>query len=211
MKKLMIVLLLSVVGCVSSYSQTKILSMFINKTDTIIIRQDTLHLNRSWIVPDDVKLQYAGNIGFLAIGASYHFSKDKYHMSIMYGYLPQSSGYSDISTLSIKNTFYIKHFKYKHFTLSPTAGISVNWGYTKNTFEELPEYYPEKYYFQNKIHLAPFIGFRMLSNKINKKGNKLGVYTELGTLDAYLLECIRTDYVKTKDILNLAIGFSYYF
>ncbi|MBI9064447.1 MAG: hypothetical protein JEZ14_20850 [Marinilabiliaceae bacterium] len=37
-----------------------------------------------------------------------------------------------------------------------------------------------------------------------------GVYAEISTLDAYLLECIRTSYVKPHMILSVAVGVTFY-
>jgi hypothetical protein len=113
-----------------------------------------------------------------------------------------------VQTLSYKSSW--KLFK-QHFRgdFVPKAGFSLNWGYTNNTFNKLPSYYPNKYYFQNKLHLAPFYGAEW---QINTKGvlSGIGIYAEMSTLDAYLLEFIRTKYVTIDKIWNLCVGLSLY-
>lgn len=90
------------------------------------------------------------------------------------------------------------------------AGLSVNWGYTNNTFNKLPPHYPGKYYFQNKVHLAPFAGAEFVLPIRDKNLKAIGLYGECASLDAYVLEYVRTRYVGLDDIVNFAIGISFY-
>ncbi|MGZ2369367.1 hypothetical protein ACXR6G_06245 [Ancylomarina sp. YFZ004] len=166
---------------------------------------------RKWYLPRDAKIQYAGNIGFLSVGATYYLAKDWYRVSLMYG---MASGRHDVETLNtvaLKNTFLIKKFKIKDFTIAPTAGLSINIGSTHNTYRKLPEHFPDDYYFQNKIHFAPFFGAIVYHPLPFKTITGMDFYLEVGTTDNYLLEAIRTDYVKYSEIWNLALGLSFYF
>ncbi len=166
---------------------------------------------REWYVPSQYKIQYAGGIGFMSAGFGYEVS-NTYQPALFIGYLNESFGGSKNSVLSIsvKNSFYfIKQPILKHFR--PYGGLSINWGNTNNTFRYLPEYYPDEYYFQNKVHFAPFLGAELFFNwKGRRPFNGLGVYAELSALDAYLLEAIRTDYVKAHMAMSLALGVTFY-
>lgn len=177
---------------------------------SMVIDEDTVRYKPRWFIPDQYKIQYAGSIGFLSIGFGYELS-NRYHPTIYYGYLSPSFGGSSnrVHTVSIKNLFQLSK-KPLWGCLRPTAGISINWGHTNNTFDKLPEYYPEKYYFQNKIHLAPFVGGELLFTVKNPFFKAFGIYSEVSALDAYLLECIRTDYIKPHMILSVAIGVTLY-
>jgi len=165
---------------------------------------------RKWYYPDAVKIQYAGNIGFMAGGISYDVS-NWYQLAIMYGMASDHSEAKTLNTVAFKNTFLVKKFHAGNFIITPTAGISVNLGSTHNTFRNLPDQYPDGYYFQNKIHVAPFFGAMVYHPLPFKTIKGVDLYTEIGTMDNYLLEAIRTDYVKLNEIWNLALGLTFYF
>ncbi|WP_461636546.1 hypothetical protein [Labilibaculum euxinus] len=168
-------------------------------------------IKRKWYLPRDAKIQYAGNIGFLSAGITYYLAKDWYRLSLMYGSTSMHSHVHTLNTVAFKNTFLIKQFHIGDFVVAPTAGLSINFGSTHNTYRNLPSYFPNDYYFQNKIHFAPFVGamvYHPLPYKIIKG---IDFYTEIGTIDNYLLEGIRTEYVKFYDIWNLALGISIHF
>lgn len=175
--------------------------------DTLTLKSDTFIITRRAFLPDHYILQYAGNIGFMAIGAGYDIG-NYFQMSILYGFLNEQFGDSKItvSTVSFKHNFTITRPLTK-LNFSPTAGMAVNWGYTENTFHKLPEHYPNKYYFQNKVHLAPYIGGNFSHNlKKSRYVRSLSFYYEVSSLDAYILEWIRRDYIKLSDIISLSIG-----
>jgi len=177
---------------------------------TKVIKNDTVTYKARWFIPGQYKVQYAGSIGFMSVGFGYQISP-RYSPALYYGYLGKSFGGSanTVHTISLKNTFLLTRQPLWGI-LNPTAGISVNWGHTNNTFNRLPEHYPEKYYFQNKIHFAPFVGGE-LKFKLKKSAFEAwGVYAEVSALDAYLLECIRTSYVKPHMILPVVVGVAFY-
>ncbi|MBI9064442.1 MAG: hypothetical protein JEZ14_20825 [Marinilabiliaceae bacterium] len=146
----------------------------------------------------------------MSVGFGYQISP-RYSPALYYGYLGESFGGSinTVHTVSLKNTFLLTR-QPLWGVLNPTAGISVNWGHTNNTFDRLPEHYPEKYYFQNKIHFAPFVGGELKFNLKRSAFEAWGIYAEVSALDAYLLECIRTSYVKPHMILSTAVGVTFY-
>ena len=166
---------------------------------------------RKWYLPRDAKIQYAGNIGFMSVGATYYLVDDWYRLSIMYGMASNHSEAKTLNTVALKNTFLIKRFYYKDFIISPTGGLSINLGSTHNTSRKLPDYFPDNYYFQNKIHFAPFFGALIYHPLPLKTIKGVDFYFEISTMDNYLLEAIRTDYVKYNEIWNLALGFTFYF
>lgn len=173
-------------------------------------RDDTIMVKPRWFIPDHYHVQYAGNIGFMSIGAGYCV-RNRYEPTLFYGLLNHTLGNSlaTVHTVSLKNSFILTR-KPIWGHLSPKAGVSVNWGYTNNTFNELPPHYPNKYYFQNKIHVAPFWGIEWQQALNNSHLKAMGLYIEFSTLDAYLLEFIRTRYVGFNDIWNMAVGISFY-
>ncbi|WP_234408304.1 hypothetical protein [Marinilabilia salmonicolor] len=123
-----------------------------------VISGDTVTYRPRWFFPKHAKIQYAGNVGFLSVGVGYHFW-DIYEATFSYGLLNEFLGGSHVTvhTLSLKNSFFLTQKPwFNHFW--PKAGIMINRGNTNNTFRKLPPHYPESYYFQNKVHAAPFWG-----------------------------------------------------
>lgn len=177
---------------------------------SVRIRNDTLLIKPRWFMPDHYMVQYAGGIGFLSIGAGYNLW-DWYEPTLLIGYVNETFGNSAkaVTTVSIKNSFVLfrKHLPEQ---IKFRGGISVNMGLTNNLFRQLPPHYPEKYYFQNKVFLSPFLGGEW-QIKLNQKHLKTGgLFFEFNTRDAYLLECLRTDYVKFHKIWNLGLGVTIY-
>jgi len=213
LKKNIIILLFLTVCFSSAYSQIFIDSSYLKKNTVLIINSDSIIFPHKGIVPDHYKTQFAGNIGFLSIGTGYNFGSS-YELTLMGGFVNKFFGgcEKNVFTVALKNNFNLSKPLYFNSKMSfvPAAGISVNWGYTHNTFEKLPPHYTEKYYFQNKIHLAPYIAGK-LRYDINYKIYKYAeFYAEVGSLDIYILECVKNRYVTLDKILNLALGVSLY-
>ena len=162
-------------------------------------------------MPRAAKVQFAGNMGFISLGATYYFVKDWYQFSIMYGMAGYHSEAETLNSVAFKNTFMIAKFHYKNFTIRPMLGFNMILGSTHNTYRVLPAYFPKDYYFQNKIHFAPFAGFSIHHPLPFKSIKGVDFYTEVATMDNYLLEAIRTDYVKLNEIWNLSLGLTFYF
>lgn len=176
-----------------------------------IIKGDTVHIRPRWFFPSHGKVQFAGSIGFFSVGAGYRLW-DVYEPTLMYGHLSPDFGGSSVKVqaISLKNSFFMTQEPwFNHFW--PKTGLIVSWGNTQNTFKKLPPHYPEKYYFQNKIQIAPFWGGEWYISLRDKHLTGLGVYFEFSALGPYLLEAIRTDYVTMKDVWSLGLGVSFYF
>ena len=180
------------------------------KERIVVIKNDTITYRHRWFIPGQYKLQYAGSIGLMSIGFGYAITPT-YQPALFFGYLSENFGGSKNSVISIslKNSFYFtKQPLFKYF--KPYGGLSINWGNTNNTFRRLPDYYPKEYYFQNKVHFYPFLGGELKFAIHNRYFDGVGVYTEFSAMDAYLLEAIRTEYVKPHMALSMAIGVTFY-
>ncbi|RCW31343.1 hypothetical protein [Marinilabilia salmonicolor] len=176
-----------------------------------VISGDTVHYRSRWFFPKHAKIQYAGSVGFLSVGVGYHLW-DIYEPTFSYGLLNEFLGGSNVTvhTFSLKNSFFLTQKPwFNHFW--PKAGLMINRGNTNNTFRKLPPHYPESYYFQNKIHAAPFWGGEWYQPLKDKHLTGWGFYFEFSALDAYLLEAIRTEYVTMLDVWSLAFGITFYF
>lgn len=176
------------------------------------LKEETITYRPSWFIPDNFSIQHAGLIGYMSIGVGYDFNSS-YHPTLYYGLLSESFGGSSVTvhTVSLKNSWdLIRRGRVGNFT--PKAGVSINFGYTNNTFQKLPAHYPNRYYFQNKVHAAPFWGVDYKRALGNGSGffKAASIYAEMSTLDAYVLELVRTKYVSLDKIWNLSLGVTLY-
>jgi len=176
--------------------------------------QDSISIKKKpCYIPDYVKVQFAGNIGFFSIGFGYQFLNNHLYTELLYGYVPVSiSGAEKIHTITLKNTFPILNKDIKTITLSPIAGFTTSFETGNNSFLILPDKYPEGYYSTNAFHFTLFIGAKVHRNFINQKIMRgVDLYFELGTVDNYLWYAILSKEVKINKIISSAIGINLYF
>ena len=176
-------------------------------------QDSTLVKDKAWFIPDYVKTQFAGNIGFLSVGFGYKFLNNHLYSELLYGYVPVSiSKAGKIHTITIKNTFSVFTKKVNKFALSPITGFTASFETGNNSFLKLPDKYPEGYYGTNAFHFTLFIGALVHKDFTNSKIiNGIDLYFELGTVDTYLWYAIISKEVKVNKIFSSAIGVNLYF
>lgn len=170
------------------------------------VAKDTSRRNK--LVPDHVKTQYAGGIGFISLGLGYQSRGEQLEGDFYYGYVPKSVGGLYIHAVSSKLTWHmVKKLQGKSFELRPlSAGVLVSYTFGKQYFLFWPENYPYSYYdFPTALHAGVFIGGRV--DKPFKNGQRVGLYYELGSNDREISSyLVNRSSLKLTDILNLAIG-----
>lgn len=164
-----------------------------------------------WYFPDHIKLQFAGNIGFMSGGPGYISRNRTLETDLMFGYLPQKFGGDALVSITskisyspwripLRNTFNIVPFSlgfYMSYTFGPQ--FDTKW----------PSYYPEGYYWwATAIRPGAFIGGKAGKDlQLFKRKRAMELYYELGTYDLLLISYVQnTGYLKFGDILNLAFG-----
>lgn len=160
------------------------------------------------LIPDFLKLQYAGNIGLGSIGIGHYWWKEHMQTEIFYGYVPSRVGGNTIRTVAVKNTvnLFSYHLGDKIF-IKQQVGFSTNLAFTKRTYFKLPDYYPNNYYSPNAIHALPFLSQEcILPLKSYCVVKKIGFYTELSAVDTYLYQSSKSKQVRFIDAWSLAIG-----
>lgn len=178
--------------------------------------EDRFDSERKWFMPDHLKFQFAGNIGFLSGGPGYISNNKTLETDLLFGFLPQKFGgdgllsttlkttYSPWS-IPLKNSFYIKPF---------SIGFYLSYTFGKQFDTKLPSYYPVGYYWwATSFRPGAYIGGKLGKDLvINKRQRSLEMYYELGTYDLLLISYVQnTGYLKPADIVNLAIGLRYGF
>jgi hypothetical protein len=192
------------------FSVSVILLFFIK----LYAQEPNLVKDKSWYVPDYVKVQFAGNIGLVSVGAGYQLFNKVLYTELLYGFVPESVSKSDeIHLITIKNTFPIFRKELgKNFTISPIAGFATTYEIGANSFTTLPSIYPEGYYVPNAFHFTLFGGAMVHKDfKDSKMIKGADFYFEVGTVETYLWYVITSKEVSTSDVFSTSIGINFYF
>ena len=160
------------------------------------------------IAPDHIKFQYAGGIGFLAIGLGYESKKGKTEGDFFYGYVPKKPGGIEIHAVTGKFTWSpLKIINKGVIQIKPLSfGVLLNYTFGDQYFLFSPENYPYSYYgYPTALHAGAFIGGQINGKPL--KAKQLGLYYELGIYDVELASYLSNSKgLKLGDILNLGIG-----
>jgi hypothetical protein len=156
-----------------------------------------------------VKAQYAGNIGFVSVGAGKTFWNQKVTLDLSYGYLPKTLNGVSVHTVAFKSIY---HFKGKQLGKSRVGiytGAGVTYNVTSNTYVRYPDYYPEGYYDSNAFHLIPFIGTKLSVPIDTRHFNRMSVYSEFGSIDYQIWYAIENKTIKLNQIWNFSFGLAF--
>jgi hypothetical protein len=160
-----------------------------------------------WL-PEYLKLQYAGGIGFMSVGVGYQNRKEKLEGDFYYGYVPESVGGVSIHAVSAKITWHpVKPVGWRSWQLHPLSfGALVSYTFGKQYFLFSPKNYPYSYYnFPTALHGGAFVGGRL--DKVFGSGRKLGLYYELGSNDREIVSFAQNgSSISVTEVLNLALG-----
>lgn len=173
--------------------------------------QNAEEVGRTWYEPDHFKLQFAGNIGFLSVGAGYLHGNDHLESDLYLGYLPKSIGGDHIISLSAKITYApwtlpLSH-NYSVIPFSTGPYLSYSFGSQFDTF--LPNEYPNGYYWwASSLRLGAFIGGSIRKSiKSSSRFSGVALYYELGTYDLKFISFFQNpDYLNITDILSMSLG-----
>jgi hypothetical protein len=159
--------------------------------------------------PHYIPIQFAGNIGFIASGVGYASRRDRYQISFLYGYAPESLAGVKIHTLTAKTIFHLYRFSVdKQHTLLPYAGLGLSLDVAGRPFFFQPPDMPRGYYdFPKSVHLIPSAGIKLRKLKNDQKIIRgLEIFTEVTTVDAYVYYLFLSEEVRMNRLLSLAIG-----
>ena len=163
------------------------------------------------LLPDHVKVQYAGGTGFISVGAGYSNKNQKLEADLYYGYLPESIGGVRIHSISTKFIWLpVNAVRVKKYVLEPLmTGLVVNYSFGKQYFSFDPSNYPYRYYsFPTAIHSALFFGSRAGVNlPTNSSVHRLSIYYEIVSFDREIISLLSNPKsLHIPDIVTLALG-----
>lgn len=178
-----------------------------------VIAQETYDrdIQRKWFLPDHLKLQFAGNIGFLSGGPGYISRNKTLETDLMFGFLPQKFGGDALVSTSLKTTYspWVIPLKNTYYIKPFSLGFYVSYTFGTQFDFKLPSYYPQGYYWwATSVRTGAYIGGK-LGKEVTfaKRKRSLEAYYELGTYDLLLISYVQnTGYLKPSDIVNLAFG-----
>jgi len=169
----------------------------------------------SKFLPDYVKLQYAGGIGFLSTGVGYTFIDHRLDLSLFYGYVPTWFTVDDLHSLSLQ--FTAKFFRFKASKNVEILPLNIGW-YLHHTFGseywvKLPDHYPEEYYWWSPgrnagVFLGGEIKTKLFANKTPASGTAF--YVRVGTRGLYLSSKVGNSSIPISDIVELGFGVAIY-
>ncbi len=154
---------------------------------------------------DYLKVQYAGEIGFLSIGMGKRFG-EIYSLEVFNGYVPKSIGGSEIEAIAIKNLFDLIDFSLLEKNLIFYFGVNIYHVTGLDYQSSRHSSYPEQYY-----RLGSIRGLFSFGLDLNITADH-GVYFESGLNDIILTNYFNNpDDVDVKKYVSHGFGYKYIF
>lgn len=170
----------------------------------------------SKLIPTQLKIQYAGDMGFLSLGPGWDLGKKhRWEINTFVGFIRETNVSPTHITFTLKQTY--KPFRVslgEKFELEPlTAGFYITKVFGQYFWQRLPDRYPKGYYFwalntRFNVFLGEAITFRF-SKYLS--GDTLSLFYEFNTNDLYIISAINNDYLNIMDIINLSFGVKFTF
>jgi len=167
------------------------------------------------LLPDYVKLQYAGGIGFLSAGVGYTFIDHRIDVSAFYGYVPTWFTVDDLHSVSLQ--FTAKLIRIKASENIEILPLNIGW-YLHHTFGneywvKLPDNYPDEYYWWSPgrnagVFIGGEIKTKLLASKTPASG--MAFYVRAGTRGLYLSSKVGNSSIPITDIIELGFGVALY-
>jgi hypothetical protein len=164
---------------------------------------------RAWYLPDQAKLQFAGDIGFLSPGVGYAWAERRLEGDLFFGWVPRAVGGEDIVSFTGKLTWLPWELPLgRRWLVRPfSAAVQLTYTLGHEYFLVLPERYGPNYYdFETALRAGLALG-----GTVGRRGGgalkEIGVYWELVALDAMLVIWYRnTGTFGPRDVFTLALG-----
>jgi len=165
------------------------------------------------LLPDYLKLQYAGNIGMFSAGFGYSFFGRHVNTALHYGFVPGSYSAKSIHMLSSKTSFSFLHFKPgKTISVHPRAGAFITFLINNkiSSFSSIPGYATSKLNQPNSIHTGFFVGFGLFQ-QLKNSDDSIELFLEYGTIGSYFKYVLDNSEIGFFDIYSLGLGLGYHF
>jgi hypothetical protein len=172
--------------------------------------------SRKWYLPDHLKLQFAGGIGFLSGGPGYLSRNKTLETDVLFGFLPQKFGGDALISITGKTTYspWRIPVKNNNYIVPFSLGFYLSYTFGPQFDTKWPTYYPKGYYWwATAFRPGAYVGGKV-GKDFETVGRKRGFefYYELGTYDLLLVSYVQNrGYLHLTDIVNLSLGVKYGF
>lgn len=158
---------------------------------------------------DSVKLQYAGEIGFLSAGITKDITR-WYHVSFLYGYVPQNISVKSVQTIALKQDFDIFRFealnRQNTFYLGLNIYKAIDDRYDARKKVEHPSV-SDNYYAKAQQPFLIYWGY-----KLKNPRKKSSVFFEAGINENWLPHYFKKEKpINANNYVSLALGLNYHF
>ena len=172
--------------------------------------------SKKFYTPDYLKLQVAGQIGYLSIGVGRSFFNGKLESDLSFGFVPKIIGCENISILTFKQSLkpfeiYTQINGIKLYPITTGIYLSHHFGDRYNKYNK--DNYPSDYYwFMNGLRIGAYIGSDINICHINNSAIKsISIYYELGITDLGIYRLSKNyNQFNLLDIMNIAFGIKTY-
>ncbi|MDD3132262.1 MAG: hypothetical protein RBR47_04110 [Bacteroidales bacterium] len=178
-------------------------------------RSQTLSPKADLLLPDYVKLQYAGGIGFMSAGVGYTFIKDRLDVTFFYGYIPAQLHTKTLHSVSLQFTAKLIKIPLsdKYQLLPFNFGWFIHHTMGNEYWIKLPAHYPSQYYWWSPGRTAGFfVGGELktpwLRSKVPASG--IALYARIGTRGLYLATKVGNSTLPVSEIIELGFGIALY-
>lgn len=167
------------------------------------------------LLPDYVKMQFAGGIGFISIGAGYDFLNQKLDITYFYGYVPKFVSVDDLHSVSLQLTAKLFRIKInENIQLMPfNFGWFIHHTFGNEYWIKLPEHYPESYYWWSPgRNSGLFVGGELKTKFLSSKTPTSGTafYVRVGSRGLYIASKFGNSSIPLTDIIEVGFGVAIY-
>jgi hypothetical protein len=190
----------------------------VSAPDSLEIRNYDKRLHRyrkSWgnLIPTHLKCQYAGDIGFISIGAGWDYGHhSQWETDALFGYLPKYDSAKSKFTFTLKQNYLPWSLTINNrFSAEPlSCGLFLNSVLNNQFWYSEPDRYPKGYYnFNLRVRIHIFLGQRFTYTIPRNRRlfcKSITAYYEVSTCDLYVASAFTNRYLKLKDIICLGMG-----
>lgn len=166
------------------------------------------------LIPTQVIIQNAGNMGFLSAGIGWNYGKhSQWETNLLFGFLPEYKSNRGKVTMTLKQNYIPWSIYLKDgWSIEPlSCGLYFNTVFGSEFWSRQPGRYPDKYYefLSTKIRANVFLGQRItkiIPHNKRKKIKSITAFYEVSTCDLYIRSMVLDDYLSIWDIIGLSIG-----
>lgn len=160
-----------------------------------------------WYVPDFAKLQSAGYLGSVGIGAGYAMLEDVLNVSLLYGFTPEQRAGENVHALRLNLDVRPLDLRFESFRLVPIyAGAGLLYAFGSEYFTRIPKRYRQletNYYPPTALHWSANLGLELDYVPARGKIERHGLYYEVVTVDSYIMS-----YLENPEALHLVDAFA---